>query len=182
MKTILLLAPRNRFSQMLCLELHAFSKSVIFTDDTTRLSEGSLLLFDADVFEPPTLPAGCELIGYTKEASRRADYPLLHRPFPIEELHALLSSKKINGGKEATGEYEPTENLTKIEEKLLSLLLAAEGEPVSREALSEALFPKAEAGEGSVTVYIHYLRRKLEKNGERLILSHRGKGYSIKKR
>lgn len=68
--------------------------------------------------------------------------------------------------------------LTELEYSLFSLIAASGGEPVSREEILERVW-HSDADSGIVNVYIHYLREKLESDGERVILASRGKGYSL---
>ena len=67
--------------------------------------------------------------------------------------------------------------LTDTELRMLSVLLESDGF-VERQALLDAVFADG-AGDGSVNVYIHYLREKLEKDGDRVIISSRKYGYKI---
>ncbi len=76
------------------------------------------------------------------------------------------------------GEYI---RLTEVEFSLLHALYAVQGEFISRDALLLAVW--GEEGTNSLlNVYIHYLREKLERGGERVILSSRGAGYAIAKK
>ena len=67
--------------------------------------------------------------------------------------------------------------LTELEASLLSLLIEANGEYVSREEILDRIW-RNDADAGIINVYIHYLREKLEK-GEKIILSSRKQGYKI---
>ncbi len=67
--------------------------------------------------------------------------------------------------------------LTEVEYKLLGALLRADGF-VSREALLDEVWGGARDA-GVVNVYVHYLREKLECEGEKVILSSRREGYRI---
>jgi hypothetical protein len=67
--------------------------------------------------------------------------------------------------------------LTELEATLLSILIKAEGEFVSREEILDKVWQN-KADVGIINVYIHYLREKLEK-GEKVILSSRKQGYKI---
>jgi DNA-binding response OmpR family regulator len=72
--------------------------------------------------------------------------------------------------------------LTEVEFRLLSVLASAgAGEYVSRERLIREVWGEGVDG-GVVNVYIHYLREKLEKDGERIIISSRREGYKINER
>ena len=66
---------------------------------------------------------------------------------------------------------------TETEFSLLSLLADAKGGYVSRDEIMKRVFNSA--GGGIINVYIHYLREKLERGGEKIILSSRSEGYRI---
>ncbi len=69
--------------------------------------------------------------------------------------------------------------LTDAEYRTLSVLMRAPlGQYVSRETLLSEVFGEG-TDAGSVNVYIYYLRKKLERGGERIILSSRSEGYKI---
>jgi DNA-binding response OmpR family regulator len=71
--------------------------------------------------------------------------------------------------------------LTELEFSLLHTLAMAKGEFLTREALLRAVW--GEEGTNSLlSVYIHYLREKLERDGEKIILSSRGGGYALTKK
>ncbi len=67
--------------------------------------------------------------------------------------------------------------LTSLEYKLLSCLVEAGGF-VSRERLLSEVFGGGDGG--MINVYIHYLRTKLETEGERIIISSRKEGYRVR--
>ena len=71
-----------------------------------------------------------------------------------------------------------TVKLTELEYALFSLLVKARGAAVSREDILDRVW-HGDADGGIVNVYIHYLREKLETEGERIILASRGRGYSL---
>lgn len=68
--------------------------------------------------------------------------------------------------------------LTEVEWRLFDLIARGDGEYVSRERLVEGVWGNS-CTESSLNVYIHYLREKLERSGERIILSSRKCGYKI---
>ncbi len=184
MKSYALLAPKNRFTQLILLEMQSLFGTVLLTDDPKKLPDGGLLVYDADCFPTPA-GSGRITVGYTKDASLANEQALLLRPFLLDRFREMLKEYAENGGDTLSLRPTPSQTLpplTKTEETLLSILLSAKGQIVSKRALADALFPEAEDGEGSVTVYIHYLRKKLESDGKRRILSHRNKGYSIPSR
>ena len=108
------------------------------------------------------------------------DIPL---PFSIDTISSLLTG-------EAAPRLTLTENektatvgsksvkLTELEYRLLSLLLSANGAFVSRERILTEVWEE-KADKGIINVYVHYLREKLETEGEKIILSSRNYGYKI---
>ena len=67
--------------------------------------------------------------------------------------------------------------LTDVEYKLLDLILSADSF-VSKQEILHTVWGEG-YDEGVVNVYIHYLRRKLEKDGKKVIISSRNEGYKI---
>ena len=108
------------------------------------------------------------------------DIPL---PFSIDRISSLLSDDgapkiTVTDGERSAKIGAKTVKLTELEYRLFSLLLSANGEFVSRERiLSEVWEEKAD--KGIINVYVHYLREKLETEGEKIILSSRNYGYKI---
>ncbi len=76
------------------------------------------------------------------------------------------------------GEYI---RLTGFEKKLFYSLYSAMGEFVSREELLKTVWDNS-ADIGIVNVYVYYLRKKLEKDGEKVIIAGRKEGYRIDKK
>ena len=70
--------------------------------------------------------------------------------------------------------------LTEVEYKLLERLIDEEGF-VSREDLLHSVWGDG-FDKGVVNVYVCYLRRKLEKGGNKVIIASRGEGYKIDER
>ena len=70
--------------------------------------------------------------------------------------------------------------LTESEYRLLHAIAAGGGEFVSRESLAP-VFGSSE-DRSILNVYVHYLREKLERGGEKVIISSRKGGYKIDKR
>ena len=67
--------------------------------------------------------------------------------------------------------------LTAHEFSLLALLIKGGAEFTSREEISRKVW--GDASDGLINIYVHYLREKLEKDGERIIISSRKFGYKI---
>ncbi len=108
----------------------------------------------------------------------------LHIPFSEEGLFLLLSNvgkQKLPtlylGDKCAFLRGEKIK-LTELEHSLLSLLISAGGEYITRDVLLSKIWG-GESDGGVLNVYIHYLREKLEGAGEKIILSSRTYGYKI---
>lgn len=68
--------------------------------------------------------------------------------------------------------------LTEVEMALFLSLYNRGGGYATRKELLDEVWGEGADG-GVLNVYVHYLRGKLEKNGERIIISSRGKGYKI---
>jgi two-component system OmpR family response regulator len=58
--------------------------------------------------------------------------------------------------------------------------MQAKGTPVTRAQLLAAVWGEGETDEGVVTVYLHYLRKKLERHGKKMIYAVRGHGYALR--
>ena len=71
-----------------------------------------------------------------------------------------------------------TVSLTDVEWRLFDLIARGGGEYVSRAELILGVWGGS-CTESSLNVYIHYLREKLERSGERVILSSRRGGYRL---
>ena len=111
--------------------------------------------------------------------SRRdeCDLPI---PFDLEAPRAFLSvcEAELLPERRAVTLRGREIRLTELEYALFELIVNAGGEPVSREEILERVWHSCADG-GIVNVYIHYLREKLESDGERVIAASRGKGYSL---
>lgn len=128
------------------------------------------------------LDSGYEAMPGDITMSKRSgcDLPL---PFPISALDRLISN---NGAPMlAASDSEKCAilrgeviRLTEVEYALFSSLMKRGGEFVSREDILDEVWGKG-ADSGIINVYIHYLREKLEKEGEKIIVSSRKMGYKI---
>lgn len=153
------------------------------------LSDGdvrALCLWDLDDF-PAGFPSDAVLL------SRERNLPYENRslplPLPIGAVRALLTRRDrenmprlrlSDADKSATLDGEKI-SFSDTEYALLSLLCRAQGDAVARERISGEVFSE-ENSQSLINVYIHYLREKLEKNGEKIIKSERGSGYRIDRR
>lgn len=125
-------------------------------------------------------------------AERTASEASLPYPFSFAMLRKIISdalSRKEAPGRrlviEGDGRHIRLDGerikLSESEHRLLSAIAEGGGELVERDVLRLAAFGKD--GDGSMlNVYIHYLREKLERSGERLIISSRRGGYKIDKK
>lgn len=142
-------------------------------------------------FEPCDGEAGADVIireGHTSdgrciEIEANGALTVLDLPLPLGEIKKAFmprgGAKRLtlaSAGRAALLDGERIE-LTELEYSLLSLLIS-EGGFVSKEKILSAVFAGA-TDAGIVNVYIHYLRSKLEAEGEKIILTSRGRGYSI---
>ena len=126
--------------------------------------------------------ARCRII--TVSRTEEADLSI---PFPLGALEALLSSKikgaylSLDASRRVAAVGERTVKLTELEFSLLSLLVSGKGKFISREEIRTAVW-EGNAEDGLINIYVHYLRDKLERGGERIILSSRKSGYAIDER
>ena len=108
----------------------------------------------------------------------------LHLPFRFSEFRAVMRSEKKESAylgidRESSSATLGGEKikLTEVEMRLYERLYDENGY-VSRDDLLDYVW-HGESEAGVLNVYIHYLREKLEKRGEKIILSSRKYGYKI---
>ena len=104
-------------------------------------------------------------------------------PFRIGALLSLLNGKKeayitLSAEEKAVKIGTEKIKLTELEYALFELLYSKKGAFVSREEILDAVW-NGRADKGIINVYVHYLREKLERGGEKIILSSRNYGYKI---
>ena len=158
---------------------YLYQKIYLSLGDTAIVLRGDadyadVTLFDTDsVLGPP--PSGSVTVGRGEDSALRVPFtdeelaevacPTAHAmPLTVGERYAYLCGEKIK--------------LTELEAALLQRLVLAGGDFVSREELLRDVW-HGEAEGGIVNVYVHYLREKLERGGEKIILSSRKHGYRI---
>jgi DNA-binding winged helix-turn-helix (wHTH) protein len=115
----------------------------------------------------------------TMSYRQQADISL---PFRLGEVRAMLSGKSASKLSLLEEEkcvllFGEKIKLTELEYALFSLLYKRQSF-VSREEILASVW-HGEADGGIINVYVHYLREKLEKGGEKIILSSRKLGYGI---
>ena len=183
----LLCPPEDDRGRTLELELLEMFDTVTVSADSKGLSASHLLLIDLDLpglILSETESVAERRIGYSRHQDMRAPFPVLCRPFPIVELRRLALAEEeaallaTEDGRTVILDGE-TIHLTEREAALFTILYRAGGAKVSREELQAAVFPDALAPSSELNVYIHYLRKKLERNRRKLIRAHRGGGYSL---
>ena len=106
----------------------------------------------------------------------------LRIPMPIDAWKKLIAdnstaSLSLVPGEKAAALCGKRIKLTSHEYALLSLLIDGGGNYTERKTISDKVF--GGAGDGLINIYIHYLREKLEKDGEKIIISSRKQGYKI---
>lgn len=176
----LLADPADPFTRTLEVELASADRSVRVLKVGERIPPCALLISDLDYADAE---GGEERIAFHRGPGDGKR--ILHRPFLMEELRRLIRETLDPPALLPSEDFrtvtvgEETVLLSECEAKILSALHGARGRVVLRRELALSVFPTAADPEDSLRVYIHYLRKKLERNGKRLILSHRGGGYSL---
>ena len=107
----------------------------------------------------------------------------LSLPFPISALDRLVNDSgapmlTASDSEKCAILRGEAIRLTEVEYALFSALIKRGGKFVSREDILEEVWGN-EADSGIINVYVHYLREKLEKEGEKIIVSSRKMGYKI---
>lgn len=154
-----------------------------------RLSDKAITVMEFDknadviVHDLDTVEALPETDAKILRVSRKDTPDALKLPLPpsfFEELVSQPSTKPLiflsSDGKHVTVR-ERTVKLTSHEYSLLSLLISGNGNYTSREEIANKVWDGA--SDSLVNVYIHYLREKLETDGEKIIISSRKYGYKI---
>ena len=189
MSDVCIVSRDPRFAQLLLLTAEECGHRVTVTDKEEDLPAASFYLIDADEFS--VRPDRGRVILYGRTVKERPLYSeedgrvlLWHRPFSLAHLTAVLQNLPAEQGlmlmeKERSvlldGRVIP---LTGREYALLSCLYARRGSPVPREVILREVWGDG-GDDGLLQVYLHYLRKKLESDGRRRILSVRGEGYAL---
>lgn len=139
-------------------------------------SVADLLLIDIDTEELQS--------ANSVTMSRKSGMADIDIPFSlgtVEKLVGKVAGKNIltlSDGERCAYLRGEKIRLTEVEFSLISALFGKGGEFASRKELLEKVW-NTETDDGVVNVYIHYLREKLEKHGEKIIISSRKCGYKI---
>lgn len=187
---ICILAPADSFARLLLSECKEQGKTVLHIDSDKPLPTADLYIIDADA--SLALPAEGRILRYgrhlfdTVYEENGRTVAELHRPFSLLHLRRALGTEAsapflslLPDGR-SVRRGDSVISLTPTEYACLSCLLAANGAPVSRKALYAAAWGEGAYNDALVNLYLHYLRKKLETDGRRLIFSARGRGYYIK--
>ena len=158
--------------QKIRLELYGAAETVLCPADTGEVFD--LVLVDKDGEY-----ADRSGIYMTRRGAFKNEVAL---PFPFGGVCALLTdterAMQLSAEDSTVTLSGKRIKLTEVEFKLLSILLEKEGGYTAREELLSRVW-NGEADGGVINVYIHYLREKLETEGEKIILCSRKYGYSI---
>ena len=127
-----------------------------------------------------TLPeTGARVISVSREANEGAETLPISRQRLKDlvfsgEKKPPLSLSQDGKGAILKGRYI---KLTAHEFSLLALLIKGGEKYTTREEISKGVW--ADASDGLINIYVHYLREKLETDGEKVIVSSRKYGYRI---
>ena len=135
----------------------------------------ALCIFDIDT-EIGEVPSG----AFTVSRDKNADIKI---PFKLGTVAALINDERmtlldIDSAARCAVLRGEKIRLTEVEFALFSLIFSKNGAYADRDEILKQVW-KGEKDAGVINVYVHYLREKLEKNGEKIIISSRKCGYKI---
>ncbi|MCL1914925.1 MAG: response regulator transcription factor [Eubacteriaceae bacterium] len=115
-----------------------------------------------------------EVVARVRALARRsADWSQGDR-LSFEDITLIVSNAIV----EVAGKAE---NLTAKEAQILEMLVKNAGNVISKEKLLDTVWGlDSEATYNTVEIYIHYLRKKLERSSKVKIITVRGLGYSLR--
>ena len=171
LKTVGVYTENEYLFQKIRLELSGIAEVILMGEDTDGICD--IALVDGDN------PAFVNISGLLMKRGG-GDISL---PFRVGSLRALLEEEKksfieVIDSQKSVRVGKNTVRLTELEYSLFSLLYERCGEYVSREEILSEVWD-GRADRGIINVYVHYLREKLECEGEKIILSSRNYGYKI---
>ena len=171
LKTVAVYTENEYLFQKIRLELSGIAEVILMGEDTDGIYDVALV--DGDN------PAFVNISGLQMKRGG-GDISL---PFRVGTLRALLEKEKksfieVIDSQKSVRVGKNTVRLTELEYSLFSLLYERGGEYVSREEILSKVWD-GRADKGIINVYVHYLREKLECEGEKIILSSRNYGYKI---
>ena len=169
MKRVLVVTENAYLGQKIKLTLLDFAEVLVMGN---FVSGYDICLWDIDTVSSPV----DEAITMSREGE--CDIRI---PFSYDLICRIVTEEKKHEGIRLLGRicelHGMKIKLTELEGKLLSLLLSAKGEFVSREEILHKIWGEG-TDAGVINVYIHYLREKIER-GEKIIISSRNNGYKI---
>ena len=183
---VCILSREEAFARALSLELEDAGLRVLVSRDEGEATATDALtyLVDGDVFS--FQPRRGRLVRYGRGLPD-SSYPVrqLHRPFLLTALRAAVSGSTARGicpveGEEAVLLDGERVSLTAREYACFLCLFRAHGAPVTREELLAEVWGGEETDPGIVNVYLHYLRKKIERDGKKRIYAIRGRGYALR--
>ena len=188
---IYILSKNERLIDYIC---HELPECVGSAPDASSLPPDALCIVDADTVPPPYPATACLLLAHTP---KKGSLPCLVHPLMPGELRIALGGTEedlpriiLSDGQKSKIDGHLTlgsisVRLTPPElalcQALLSTLLTEE--PISRVTLSECLLnanSQSRDKNGTLTVYMYRLRKKLAPLGITLV-THRMGGYSLRK-
>lgn len=189
---ICIISSDAEFANMLKIELGRRFRRVSLAE-SAEVAHAELLVIDIDSAALPDVcdrPTVC-FSKFETRLPRDGEVRGLLRPFRISRLIALCESLLMIPTNERQARILGLDRLRRLaivdgreialtdcEFRLFAVLLEARGAALGAEELVRAVWGD-EGGRNLLSVYIHYLRKKLESDGRKLILAHRGGGYSI---
>ena len=149
--------------------------------------------YECTTLSAPKAGADVYLIDRDTSDAERAGAIYLSRqggdisvPFRIGEVSSFLKEMQSSSSVIFAEDYTviikgKRIRLTEVEHALFRAIYEKDGETATREELIRTVWGEG-ADAGILNVYVHYLRQKLEADGEKIILSTRGHGYSVNKK
>lgn len=177
---MLIIAQKDTFSKMLAVEL----KNLGFEATISQNFDAGERFAVVDLDFLREIPENITAITYSRD-DKNCD---ISRPFLVRNFRELVKARFFEGQSADrnliitdsgvwVGEY-PIE-LSKKERDLLMLLFENKNTPVYEETIREKIFSGAKGN--VITVYIGYLRRKIDvKYSKKYIYTVRGGGYMLK--
>ena len=188
-RTACIITRDRAFGQFVRLTLKDYLPSVTLVDPDGALPVCDLTVVDLDTAPMPEVGGTLLCCSALLDKPEGFSHLWLDRPFRPARLVAILSLAEKQdkplplyplSDRQAVMVDGEEIALTETEYALFLALWEAEGAFVDRETLLHAVW-----GEGQdsavVNVYIHYLRKKLQRNGRQYLHAKRGGGYALRR-
>ena len=148
--------------------------------DVEIITEGSVSEYDLYFTDLDSYTGTARGYTMTRRENTKCDIPL---PFLLGRVRSVAEEAARGGLRLDFNERTAilrgrTAKLTEVEFSLLHALYRRRGAYACREELLFEVW-RGSADAGVLNVYIHYLREKLEGQGEKIIISSRNHGYKI---